>query len=477
MSMLAEIILAVTALSLLIWRVLPVTGRFRGGEWLAWGGLIAAAAAVFLERPAMAGVLAATELYRPARAALALFALVPLRNIFSSDAIPESRRTEASIFFLLSVLCGSLLLLSQNYLITFLLLVTQGLLGIFLVGLPFRHRGEGEAQLKGFYLWLLILLLGAAAILAIAVCTRGLDYAAIRKFALASEGGPIVYVTMFLALLPLWMAAGVFPFHFWSVDRDTGAAWPVQNALATVGAGSATLACGKFAHQVLFQPGATATHPMLALLVGISFLGAVWGLLAALTQTDVKRLLAHYTHGLWPALLVVLWLPSERSLATVIFGFCVLLPALHLLFWVLRSLSEPGADSSLRGLGGLGRVKVFHGAAFLCGAACLLGVPPFAGFPWLLSGLAALFEQERFLPVAVYGLIYLLSALVVLRLFTRLFFADVERPILYDSRVQKFSLLDRALAVLVMGSTIYLGMYWDALRNPLLAAAKSFVNL
>jgi NADH-quinone oxidoreductase subunit N len=102
--------------------------------------------------------------------------------------------------------------------------------------------------------------------------------------ALAS-GDVMTRAAVVLVLLALFLKAAVVPFHAWAPDTYEGASIPVTAYMATLTKGAVLLA------SVRLFSGATASGPLVDLLLVLPLVSIVWGNLAAIKQQSPRRLL------------------------------------------------------------------------------------------------------------------------------------------------------------------------------------------
>jgi hydrogenase-4 component B len=189
-----------------------------------------------------------------------------------------------------------------------------------------------------------------------------------------------------LALLAFGLKAGIVPLHFWLPAAHASAPSHVSALLS--GIVLKTGIYGLLRISMLLPPPPSAVG---MLLLALGALSAVYGVLFALGQHDLKRLLAYHSvenigiivMGLGLALIGL----SARQPAWVALGLagCLLHVWNHALF---KSLLFLAAGSVIRGagvreidrLGGLGRSMGSTSALFAIGAAAICGLPPLNGF-------------------------------------------------------------------------------------------------
>ncbi|MEI6503499.1 MAG: proton-conducting transporter membrane subunit, partial [Armatimonadota bacterium] len=196
-----------------------------------------------------------------------------------------------------------------------------------------------------------------------------------------------------LILIGLAVKAGCWPFHLWLPIAHPAAPAPVSALMSGVMIKTAIYAMAR-----LFVVGAHLPAPALGpLILILGAISALWGVLFALLQHDLKRLLAYHSvenigiilMGLGVSLLGVQWqVPLLAQLGLVAALFHTLN---HAIFKSLLFLSTGAVDAQthlrdLERLGGLLHRMPWTAAAFVVGSAAICALPPLNGFAseWLL---------------------------------------------------------------------------------------------
>ncbi|MGO8672440.1 MAG: proton-conducting transporter membrane subunit [Capsulimonadaceae bacterium] len=196
-----------------------------------------------------------------------------------------------------------------------------------------------------------------------------------------------------LILAGLGVKAGMWPFHLWLPIAHPAAPSPVSALMSGVMVKVAVAVMVR-----LFIVDSAFVHPAFGyVLLALGTIGALWGVLFALLQHDLKRLLAFHTvenvglilMGAGLSLVAArlgLTLVSQLALAAALFH--VLNHALFksLLFLGAGAVDNGAGTRELGKLGGLGKRMPWTYACFVLGAAAICGLPPFNGFAseWLL---------------------------------------------------------------------------------------------
>jgi len=306
----------------------------------------------------------ATLLAKSLVLALALPVLLMARDDFEGSEFPA---------LLLSSLYGVGLMISADSFPTlFLGLEIMSLPVYVLVLLAYRRPQSAEAALKylvlggtatAMFLMGVSLLYGAAGSMELAVFARSL-----------ASADPMARAAVVLVILAFFLKAAVVPFHAWAPDAYEGASVPVTAYMAVVVKAGVLLAA------VRVFAGASLSPPLLQLMVALPLLSIVWGNLAAMRQSSLRRMIAYssiaHAGYLFYALLGA---PEGRQQAVTFYLLAYGLLNL-LAFAALPAADDDRERDRLDNLKGLFHRAPF--AALMIGIAMLslAGIPPFPGF-------------------------------------------------------------------------------------------------
>jgi hydrogenase-4 component B len=268
----------------------------------------------------------------------------------------------------------------------------MALTSVFLV---LAHHGWRDAR-RAAVLYLVVSQTGAACILIalglLAAFAGSASFDAIARSAGALPPGTRTAVFV-LALLGFGSKAGLVPLHFW-LPR----AHPLAPAHASALLSGAMVKIALFGlATVALELAAPAPAAWGITLLALGSLSAVAGILYALIERDLKRLLAYSTVenvgvivvGLGAALLArALGLPGVAALALAAALFHAVNHAVFkgLLFLGAGAVGDSEGTVDLEKLGGLWDRLAWTAPAFLIGAAAIAALPPLNGFAseWLL---------------------------------------------------------------------------------------------
>jgi hydrogenase-4 component B len=235
--------------------------------------------------------------------------------------------------------------------------------------------------------------LGAAALVALfglwGVSAEGFSF---RAMAAAPLSPGAAWAVLLLALLGFGSKAGLVPFHPWLPRAHPAAPSHVSALMSGV-----MIKMGIYGlMRVVLLAGAPPAAWGYALL-GVGTASALGGVLYALAQHDLKRLLAYHSVenvgiialGLGAGLVARSWGMGEAAtLATAGALLHVLNHGLFkgLLFYSGGAAAQAAGTRDIESLGGLLRRMPLTGAAFLAGSAAICALPPLNGFvsEWLI---------------------------------------------------------------------------------------------
>src|SRR5437660_2043056 len=173
-----------------------------------------------------------------------------------------------------------------------------------------------------------------------------------------------------LVIVALGFKIAAVPFHIWVADVYQGAPTPVTAYLSVGSKAAGFIVLLRVLEPFLILP------QMRTLLVAIAVLTLIYGNLAALPQTNVKRLLAYSSIAHAGYLLVAVVSFSGRAVAFYLVAYLLMT---LLSFAVLVLVSQRGGDQ-LESFAGLSQRSPFLAFAMLVAMASLAGVPFTAGF-------------------------------------------------------------------------------------------------
>ncbi len=476
---LPEVALAVGLCAVLIWDLLGGRRDTREGAWLSLG-FLAVAALLLLQRLDWR---AATVFGMVRVDALAtvfkLFITTAVGFVLAFDLSDRRQKQEGkgeTYFLLLTATLGSYFLVGTNHLVLLYLgLETLGLASYALAGIHKRDRRGAEASLKyvvygalasGILLYGVSLLYGMSGSLEMHEMARF-----VAEAAEAGRGAQLLLPTL-LVLVGFGFKLSLFPFQWWAPDVYQGVSTPIAAFLAVGSKGVAVAALVRFVaitYSGLLRFGdatllgeSAFTGDLVLLLALVSAATMVFGNLAALRQTDLKRLLAYSSIGHAGYILAGVAVLTEQGFqSAVAYTFVYYFMTLGAFGMVLYFANQSGGErvEDLRGLGPRHPLASVATVVFLAG---LTGLPPTAGFfgKWYLMT-AAWDGGLRWLALLT-ALMSVVSLFYYFRIAKALFLSDAPEAAPAGPRTP---VLGGLLAALAAASLVFL--YFE----PLLDAA------
>ncbi|MFQ5693879.1 MAG: NADH-quinone oxidoreductase subunit N, partial [Nitrospinota bacterium] len=312
---------------------------------------------------------------------------------------------------------GMLVLASGNDLLSIYLGIETMSISIYvLVGFMRHDPLSREAALKYFLMGAFasgILLYGIALAYGYAGTTSLQGIAAVfagdRGAALAADPGMVLAIILLVAGFAFKMA--LVPFHMWLPDAYTGAPTSIT-AFMSVGVKVATVVALMRVFYVAFPGMATKWSLLLWVLTALTM---VWGNVAAIAQTSLKRMLAYSSmaHAGYVMMGVVASLSiqegkavfSPLGIGAVMFYLVAYLFTNLGAFGMLILICREGyRGDNIEDWRGVGRDHPWAGLAFVVFLLSLGGIPPTAGFVGKLYLFAAAIQNEYYW-LAVIGIL------------------------------------------------------------------------
>jgi NADH-quinone oxidoreductase subunit N len=300
----------------------------------------------------------------------------------------EDRRADFYAL-LLSAVGGMVFFVASNNLITLFLGLEWFSISLYILCAVTVNRTSAlEAALKYLIIGSLgsgILLFGAAFVFG---ATGEVGFAEIAS---ASAGDTFLLVTgLAMLLVGLGFKASAAPFHQWTPDVYEGAPTPVTGFMAAATKVAALVLTLRFL-TTAFPEQAELWTITLAVLATASL---AWGNLAALTQRNVKRILAYSSVSHAGFLLMPIAAGNEQGGEALLY-YLIPYAALSIGAFAVVSARERelGQPVTLDNLTGFGWERPFHGVAMTTFMIGFIGLPPVGLFLGKFLAFSALFDR------------------------------------------------------------------------------------
>jgi NADH-quinone oxidoreductase subunit N len=299
--------------------------------------------------------------------------------LLSVRFLDEGKYRASDYYALLLLATSGILFMASGYtlLTIWISLETMALASYILAGYFKREVRSNEAALKYFILGALssgILLYGISLLYG---ATGTVQLAGLAEGLRTAQDNPLVPLGWLMLAAGLFFKVAAVPFHIWTPDVYVGAPTPVTAWLA-VASKAASFA---ILLRIFYEGLGTLRVEWQTVVALIAAASMIWGNLAALTQENVKRMLAYSSIAHAGYVLIGVLAVSEVGLWSVIF---------YLLAYSFITLGAFGtvillerreyAGETCADYAGLARRSPFLAAMMLLFMLALTGIPPTGGF-------------------------------------------------------------------------------------------------
>ncbi len=226
-----------------------------------------------------------------------------------------------------------------------------------------------------------------------------------------------------LLLVVFGIKAALFPLFFWLPDSYPIAPSPITAVFAGLLTKVGIYAIVRT--QTLFFPADSRPGTLLLVLAGATM---IVGVLGALAQDDVKRILSFTIVGQIGYLAFGLGLFTVAGVAAAVFSMVHHIVVTTALFLASGLIERTGGSSRLTAVGGMVRKAPVMAALFLIPALSVAGIPPLSGFVSKFALIDAGIVAHQYPIVAVSLVVSLLTLLSMLRIWAGVFWNPVEEP-------------------------------------------------
>ncbi len=335
----------------------------------------------------------------------------------------KNRKFEYPIIILLSLL-GMFVMVSSNDLILFYLgLELQSLALYILASIDRDNIKSSEAGIKYFVLSALssgLLLYGCSLLYGFAGSTN------FEEIALQTEeyNAGIIFGMVFI-LVGLAFKVSIVPFHMWTPDVYQGSPTSVTSFFSVVPKIAGMAIFIKF----MYLPFGQIIDQWQYILVFMSIASMILGAVAAMAQTNLKRLMAYSSIGHMGYALAGIAAGSENGFKSTLVYISIYLVMNVGAFGCILLLKRGGKYiEEINELSGISKNHPLLSLGLLIILFSLAGIPPLAGFFAKFYIFMSVIESEMF-TLAIVGLITtVLSAFYYIRIIKIMYFDLPKKP-------------------------------------------------
>ena len=296
---------------------------------------------------------------------------------------------------------------------------------------------KGRDAFEGAFKYLIMSAVATALILAaiaLLMLTAGdLSYANIKLAINASPHSHVVLAAVAMLVVGLFIKGGLIPFHGWLPDAYSAA--PAAVSVLLAGIVTKTTGVYTLIRIVISVIGLSATLENLLLFIGAASM--LVGALAALGQSDFKRMLAYSSISQMGYMVLGLGAGTVLGIAGAIFHLFNHAIFKSLLFVNAAAVEQQAGTRDMNRLGGLAEKMPVTGITSAIAFLSTAGIPPLAGFWSKLIIIVALWQTGHI----VYAVLAVLASLLTLA-----YFLSMQRRVFFGKLATGFESLKEANA-------------------------------
>ena len=355
------------------------------------------------------------------------FCVLMAKEFFELD---RTSRFELPILMLLATLGMLLMVSASSFIALYMGLELQSLALYVLAAFNRDSLRSTEAGLKYFVLGALssgMLLYGISLIYGFTGTT---EFAGIAHAA-ASNSGPNIGLIFGLVFLVAGLAfkVGAVPFHMWTPDVYEGSPTPVTAFFVT----AAKVAAFALFIRAVIAPFPSIMHQWQQIIVAVSVLSSVLGAIAAIGQTNIKRLLAYSSIGHVGYALLGLAAGTLGGIQGMLFYLAYYLVTNLGMFACVAAMRRDGESvENISDLAGLSRTQPYFAFALATLTFSLAGLPPLAGFAGKFLVFGAAMQAHLIWPAVINIVASVAGAFYYLRIVKVMYFDEPVRGFDHD---------------------------------------------
>lgn len=377
---------------------------------------------------------------------------------------PEVRRFEFPVLMLLSV-SGMMIMISANNLLTLYMGLELSSLALYVLAAFDRdNKRSSEAGLKYFILGALasgMFLFGASLVYGFSGTT---DYVMLQDVIAQSETvSPGLVIGLVFVLVGLCFKVSAVPFHMWTPDVYEGAPTVVTAFFAVV----PKIAALALLVRVLNHPFGGMEDAWQQIIIFVSIASMLVGAFGALTQTNIKRLLAYSSIGHVGYLLVGVAAANTLGVQALLVYFMLYLFMSVGMFGFVTIMKRKGKPAeTLEDLAGLSKTCPMSALFVAIMMFSMAGIPPLAGFFGKMMIFLAAIDAELYTLAVIGVLSSVVAAYYYIKVVKIMYFDDEQEP--FDCQV---ALSTRAVLLVCGVVTAAFFIYPSAVLDVALQAA------
>jgi len=388
--------------------------------------------------------------------------------LFAMDFKKLGHRGEFYLLMIVSTIGMALMVSAADLVMLYLAIETTAIPLYILAGFFIRDDKSTEAGFKYFLFGAMtsaIMLYGFSLLFGFAGTTNIYQIAqSVREGGLPA--GALVG-SMLLVLVGFSFKIAGVPFHFWSPDVYEGSPTPVAGFLSTASKAAGFVVLLRF--MMVVFPDITLQWG--AVITAMSVATMTLGNLLALTQKNIKRMLAYSSIAHAGYALIGVAVISQVGVSSMVYYLIVYLVTNLAAFGIVASCSRITGSDEMTAYYGMSRRSPWLALALLVALLSLAGMPPLGGFVAKFFVFAAAVDANMiWLAVigvlnAIIGMYYYLTVLKYVYLYRS---EDEEKPLLV-TRPLKLAIMVLTVGIILIGTVLVPWYNWATI-----AAASVF---
>ena len=268
------------------------------------------------------------------------------------------------------------------------------------------------------------------------------SFAGIAAAMQAPSNHLLVTLAVGVFICAAFIKSGLMPFHGWLPDAYSAAPAPVSVLLA--GVVTKTVGIYTLLRIVIFVFG--FTDPLRNILLVVGALSAVAGALAALAQTDFKRMLAYSSISQMGYIILGLGTGTPLGIFGAIFHLFNHAIFKSLLFSNSAAIESRTGIKNIQEMSGLGSRMSLTALTSAVGSLSTAGIPPLAGFWSKFIIIIALWMSGNH----TYAVIAVLASLLTLA-----YFLYLQRNVFFGKAKEAFNTIEEAEFVVLLPAIVF----------------------
>ncbi len=329
-----------------------------------------------------------------------------LTCLVSIDYKPARAGGEYYALLILATMAMGLMAASNDVIMLYLATETASMALYLLAGFMRESPRSAEAGLKYFVFGAVtstVMLYGLALLYGLSGGTT--SYQGIAQALAGVDTGMLTVLALLLVMVGFAFKTSAVPFHFWTPDVYEGAPTPFVGFLSTASKAAGFAILMRFLLYISPQPWLAWVQ----VLQPIAILTMLVGNLLAITQTNIKRMLAYSSIAQAGYMLIGVTAftaaqsqaNAEDAIAAVIFYAAIYMLTNIGAFAVVTAVSQRTGSDDIKAFAGLSRRAPYLALGMVAVLLSLTGAPPLAGFVGKLFLFRSAMAEDLILLVVV----------------------------------------------------------------------------